>query len=318
MTDIERLIDQFLAYIDVERGLAKATVRAYDSDLRKYNGWLATQGIQDLNAVTTQDVERYIAFLDDSGESARSKARRLASIHAFHRFALNEHVVSNDVAAQVKAPKGATTLPDVLTVDEVASLLDAIPVSQNRPQSEGMADMPDDPAMLRDKALLEFMYATGARVSEACGANLDDVDLESNVARLMGKGSKQRLVPVGSYACERSQDTSKRTASARVEGERAHRTTRVVPQQARQTTVKAIGVGDHPCGRGTRAYRQAPASAHIAPFLRHASDPRRGRRAHRAGTAGSRERHHHADLHACKPGEPHRDISDLASKGKIA
>ena len=272
MTDIERLIDQFLAYIDVERGLAKATVRAYDSDLRKYNGWLATQGIQDLNAVTTQDVERYIAFLDDSGESARSKARRLASIHAFHRFALNEHVVSNDVAAQVKAPKGATTLPDVLTVDEVASLLDAIPVSQNRPQSEGMADMPDDPAMLRDKALLEFMYATGARVSEACGANLDDVDLESNVARLMGKGSKQRLVPVGSYAC----------------------------------------------GRGTRAYRQAPASAHIAPFLRHASDPRRGRRAHRAGTAGSRERHHHADLHACKPGEPHRDISDLASKGKIA
>ena len=66
MTDIERLIDQFLAYIDVERGLAKATVRAYDSDLRKYNGWLATQGIQDLNAVTTQDVERYIAFLGDS------------------------------------------------------------------------------------------------------------------------------------------------------------------------------------------------------------------------------------------------------------
>ena len=176
MTDIERLIDQFLAYIDVERGLAKATVRAYDSDLRKYNCWLATQGIQDLNAVTTQDVERYIAFLDDSGESARSKARRLASIHAFHRFALNEHVVSNDVAAQVKAPKGATTLPDVLTVDEVASLLDAIPVSQNRPQSEGMADMPDDPAMLRDKALLEFMYATGARVSEASGAKLDDVD----------------------------------------------------------------------------------------------------------------------------------------------
>ena len=109
MTDIERLIDQFLAYIDVERGLAKATVRAYDSDLRKYNGWLATQGFQDLNAVTTQDVERYIAFLDDSGESARSKARRLASIHAFHRFALNEHVVSNDVAAQIKAPKGATT-----------------------------------------------------------------------------------------------------------------------------------------------------------------------------------------------------------------
>ena len=122
---------------------------------------------------------------------------------------------------QVKAPKGATTLPDVLTVDEVASLLDAIPVSQNRPQSEGMADMPDDPAMLRDKALLEFMYATGARVSEACGANLDDVDLESNVARLMGKGSKQRLVPVAVTHVRRSQDTSKtdgRSSSRRRKG----------------------------------------------------------------------------------------------------
>ena len=76
------------------------------------------------------------------------------------------------------------------------------PLREMRDAAEAMADMPDDPAMLRDKALLEFMYATGARVSEACGANLDDVDLESNVARLMGKGSKQRLVPVGSYACE--------------------------------------------------------------------------------------------------------------------
>ena len=94
MTDIERLIDQFLAYIDVERGLAKATVRAYDSDLRKYNGWLATQGIQDLNAVTTQDVERYIAFLDDSGESARSKARRLASIIAIVTARLQALVMS--------------------------------------------------------------------------------------------------------------------------------------------------------------------------------------------------------------------------------
>ena len=239
MTDIERLIDQFLAYIDVERGLAKATVRAYDSDLRKYNGWLATQGIQDLNAVTTQDVERYIAFLDDSGESARSKARRLASIHAFHRFALNEHVVSNDVAAQGKAPKGATTLPDVLTVDEVASLLDAIPVSQNRPQSEGMADMPDDPAMLRDKALLEFMYATGARVSEACGANLDDVDLESNVARLMGKGSKQRLV-------RRSQDTSK------TDGRSSSRRRKGPPNDARcSSTSAANDCQGNRCGRSS-------------------------------------------------------------------
>lgn len=202
MDNIVCLTRQFLVHIDVERGLAKATVAAYGADLRKYGDWLASQGIHGLDAVSTQDVERYIAFLDDSGESARSKARRLASVHELHRFALGEHMISNDVSARVKAPKSAETLPDVLTVDEVARLLDAIPVSQNRPVAGNSPEMPDNPVMLRDKALLEFLYATGARVSEACSANLDDVDLDEKIARLMGKGSKQRLVPVGSYACE--------------------------------------------------------------------------------------------------------------------
>ena len=199
MNDIDRLIRQFLAHIDVERGLAKATVSAYGADLRKYRDWIATQGISSLDKVDTHDVERYIAFLD---ESARSKARRLSSIHELHRFALGEHVVAEDVSACVKAPKSAETLPDVLTVDEVVRLLDAIPVSQSRPSGTDSPERPDDPVMLRDKALLEFLYATGARVSEACGSNLDDIDLDEKVARLMGKGSKQRLVPVGGYACE--------------------------------------------------------------------------------------------------------------------
>lgn len=202
MNDFERMIRQFLAHIDVERGLSKATVSAYGADLKKYRQWLANRGINDITSVTTQDVENYVAFLDESGESARSKARRLASIHAFHRFAVDEHSVADNVSAQVKAPKGASTLPDVLAIDEVARLLEAIPVSQNRAHGGASLEVPDDPVMLRDKALLEFMYATGARVSEACGANLDDVDTEARIARLMGKGSKQRLVPVGSYACE--------------------------------------------------------------------------------------------------------------------
>lgn len=130
MDDFERTIRQFLAHIDVERGLSKATVSAYGADLKKYRQWLADQGVGGIAAVTTQDVERYIVFLDESGESSRSKARRLASIHALHRFAVNEHIVVDDVSAQVKAPKGVSTLPDVLTVDEVARLLDSIPVSQ--------------------------------------------------------------------------------------------------------------------------------------------------------------------------------------------
>ena len=183
------LREQFLVHIGIERGLAKATVSAYESDLNKYVAWLQTRGITKPDDIAKQDVEDYIATLDADGESARSKARRLASIHEFHRFALAQHAVSADVAASVKAPKGASVLPDVLSVDEVSRLLDAAAVGGST-----------DPVVLRDKALLEFMYATGCRVSEAVGTNLDDIDLEEKVVRLMGKGSKQRLVPLGSYA----------------------------------------------------------------------------------------------------------------------
>lgn len=183
------LREQFLVHIGIERGLAKATVSAYESDLNKYVAWLQTHGITKPDDIAKQDVEDYIAALDADGESARSKARRLASIHEFHRFALAQHAVSADVAASVKAPKGASVLPDVLSVDEVSRLLDAAAVGGST-----------DPVVLRDKALLEFMYAAGCRVSEAVGTNLDDIDLEEKVVRLMGKGSKQRLVPLGSYA----------------------------------------------------------------------------------------------------------------------
>lgn len=183
------LREQFLVHIGIERGLAKATVSAYESDLNTYVAWLQTHGITKPDDIAKQDVEDYIAALDARGESARTKARRLASIHEFHRFALAQHAVSADVAASVKAPKGASVLPDVLSVDEVSRLLDAAAVGGST-----------DPVVLRDKALLEFMYATGCRVSEAVGTNLDDIDLEEKVVRLMGKGSKQRLVPLGSYA----------------------------------------------------------------------------------------------------------------------
>ena len=138
-----RLTEQFLVHIGVERGLATATVTAYESDIAKYIDWLETRGIHEPDAITKQDVEDYIAALDQAGESARSKARRLASIHEFHRFALGQHAVTADVSAAVKAPKGASTLPDVLTVDEVTRLLDAAAVGGST-----------DPVVLRDKALL--------------------------------------------------------------------------------------------------------------------------------------------------------------------
>ena len=196
-SEFGRLLEQFLTHIGVERGLAQSTVDAYASDLRRYLDWLEARGVHGPAAVTRQDVEDYVADLDGAGESGRSKARRLASIHAFHRFALAQQAVASDVAATVKAPKGAGTLPDVLTVDEVARLLEAVP----QPGGAGVAGV-EDAVLVRDRALLELMYATGARVSEIVGADVDDMDFDERVIRVTGKGSKQRLVPVGGYACQ--------------------------------------------------------------------------------------------------------------------
>lgn len=196
-SEFGRLLEQFLTHIGVERGLAQSTVDAYASDLRRYLDWLEARGVHEPAAVTRQDVEDYVADLDGAGESGRSKARRLASIHAFHRFALAQQAVASDVAATVKAPKGAGTLPDVLTVDEVARLLEAVP----QPGGAGVAGV-EDAVLVRDRALLELMYATGARVSEIVGADIDDMDFDEHVIRVTGKGSKQRLVPVGGYACQ--------------------------------------------------------------------------------------------------------------------
>lgn len=185
-----QVIDRFVVYIAVERGLSQATVSAYRADARAYATWLAERGVSDIGQVDTSLVESYVAALADAGQRERSKARRLASVHALHRFAVHEGMVADDVAAAVKAPKGSSVLPDVLSVDEVAAVIAAA--------GEGC----DDPVSLRDVALLEMLYATGARVSELVRLDLDDMDDEQRVVRLLGKGDKERLVPYGAMAQE--------------------------------------------------------------------------------------------------------------------
>lgn len=186
-----RLNEQFLAHIAVERGLAPATVTAYESDIRRYVAWLCERGVFHPADIGTQDVEDYVAWMVSLAQGPRSVARRLASVHAWHRFAVAQGVVDGDVSAAVKPPKALRALPDVLEIDQVSALLDA-----------ASAHNGDNPVALRDQALLEFMYATGARVSEAVGLNLEDIDLAERVVRLTGKGAKQRLVPVGRIACD--------------------------------------------------------------------------------------------------------------------
>lgn len=187
--DFDDLSEQFLVHIGVERGLAAATVTAYTNDLNTYIDWLRSHGKQSLSQVSSEDIEAYIRSKEDL--SARTRARHLAAIHEFHKFALSQGAVEADVSQRVKPPKAAKDLPEVLSIEEVSALLEAASVGEGT-----------DPVSLRDRALLEFMYASGSRVSEAVGANIADIDLEHKLTRLMGKGSKQRLVPIGSYAVE--------------------------------------------------------------------------------------------------------------------
>ncbi|MGO4299320.1 site-specific tyrosine recombinase XerD [Leifsonia sp. RAF41] len=186
-------VDAFLRHVAIERGLSANTVAAYRRDLTVYSGWLEAEGIRDLRQVTPATLSAFALHLGtrdgspDGGVplAASSLARMLSTVRGFHGFLLEEGRVDGDAARDLRPPKLPSRLPKAITVDQVAALLAA---------TDG-----DDVAALRDRALLELMYATGARVSEAVGLNVDDV-IDTDVVRLTGKGSKQRIVPLGSYA----------------------------------------------------------------------------------------------------------------------
>ncbi|ANF32979.1 tyrosine recombinase XerD [Leifsonia xyli] len=183
-------VDAFLRHVAIERGLSANTVAAYRRDLGVYSAWLDSEGIGDVRAVTPATLSAFAVHLGTREESpltASSLARMLSTVRGFHRFLLEEGRVEVDAARDLRPPKLPSRLPKAISVEQVSALLAA---------TEG-----DDVASLRDRALLELMYATGARVSEAVGLNVDDV-IDADVVRLTGKGSKQRIVPLGSYARE--------------------------------------------------------------------------------------------------------------------
>jgi integrase/recombinase XerD len=191
------LDDQLQGYIDhltIERGVAANTLSSYRRDLRRYSEHLGARGITDLREVTETDVSEFLVALrkgDPEGGvaelSAVSAARALIAVRGMHRFAAAEGVTDVDVAKAVKPPTPSRRLPKSLTVDEVLALLDGA----------GGDGETDTPLTLRNRALLEVLYSTGARISEAVGLDVDDVDVHSRSVLLRGKGGKQRLVPIG-------------------------------------------------------------------------------------------------------------------------
>ncbi len=184
----------YLDHLAIERGVAANTLSSYRRDLRRYADHLTRRGIDDLAGVTETDVADFLVALR-RGEpehgvpalSAVSAARALIAVRGLHRFAAAEGLTDTDPARSVKPPTPARRLPKSLSVDEVLALL----------EGAGGDSAADGPLALRNRALLELLYSTGARISEAVGLDLDDIDTRARSALLRGKGGKQRLVPVG-------------------------------------------------------------------------------------------------------------------------
>ncbi len=181
----EEAVEAFLHHLTVERGSATNTLRSYAADLGRYLEHLRSRGLGDLAAVREADVSAFVVALRSGAAplAASSAARALAAVRGLHRFALHDGMVPEDVARAVSPPALPKRLPKALTIDQVEQLLAGCPG--------------DGPGALRDRALLELLYSTGARISEAVGIDIDDLDTRQRTVLLHGKGGKHRIVPVG-------------------------------------------------------------------------------------------------------------------------
>jgi integrase/recombinase XerD len=184
-------VEEFLTWLAVEKGRAVNTLAAYRRDLAAYVAWLAERGVA-VSDVRERDIEEYVAHQRQVGRAPSTTARAMVAVRTFHRFCATEGRAETDPAADVAAPRVPAGLPKPLTEDEVAALIGAVTGSR--------------PVDRRDRAMLEVLYGTGARISELVGLSLGDVDLDAGLARVFGKGSKERIVPLGRLAREALHD----------------------------------------------------------------------------------------------------------------
>lgn len=178
--------ESYLNSLRFERGLSRNSIDAYARDLSRYGTWLVGEGIGHLDEVERGSVEGYALHLLDAQLAPRTRARALVAVRRFHGFALSENLAPTDPASEVSPPQEGLRLPKALSLDDIEAMLAT---------TDG-----EEPTQIRAAALLELLYATGARISEAVGVDLDDLDLESGLVRLYGKGGKERIVPFGSHA----------------------------------------------------------------------------------------------------------------------
>lgn len=186
MNSLDQLADQFINYLVVEKGLARNTIAAYSRDLILYIEFLQSNGVSDIASADITLILKHLIELRDAGLGPRSRARHLVTLRGFYRFLVQQKILDVNPAQMVDLPKAGLKLPDVLKVDKVLQLLEA--------------PDPSKPLGARDAAMLELLYAAGLRVSELIKVGMTDINLEACFVRVLGKGSKERVVPIGQVA----------------------------------------------------------------------------------------------------------------------
>lgn len=186
---METHIKDFLHFLLVEKGLAQNTIVSYERDLKSYVNYLKkNEKITNFQDVQRIHIIRFLNSLKTQGKSSRTLARHVASLRALHQFLLRDKVTDHDPSVHIETPKQDKTLPQVLNVEEVTRLLETPKV--------------DNHFGLRDKAMLEVLYATGIRISELVGLDIGDIHIEMGFVRCVGKGNKERIIPIGSAALQ--------------------------------------------------------------------------------------------------------------------
>lgn len=185
---MDAAVGSFLEYLGVERGASPHTLRSYATDLTEFTAFLTAEKIDGLAGADTRAVRAFLAHLHRRRLSKATIARKLAAVRSCFRFLARRGALEINPARQVRSPRLGRRLPSVLPKDEATQLLDAAP----EPTTAGA----------RDRALLELLYASGLRVAEGCGLDLDDLDEARRTVRVLGKGDKERVVPVGETALE--------------------------------------------------------------------------------------------------------------------
>jgi len=187
-TPADPLIEPFTGYLSVERGLSQHSIDSYQFDLLRASHYVRTLNKRGLSDTSASELQSYIAILFDMGFAPSSIARNISALKAFYRWARAEQLVEADPTELIQAPKQNRYLPDVLSVDQIETLLEAVDTSKR--------------GGVRDRALLETLYGAGLRVSEVIGIVLEQLYLSEQLIMVRGKGAKQRIIPLGSHACK--------------------------------------------------------------------------------------------------------------------